>query len=84
MVLKGGMQVGHGRVPRIPRVGKETQIGNFQLFHKFTLFLQRRHGGRLPVRCVNEHEAEKQEVDGHEATKQRGLSRGHWVNRAPL
>ena len=51
VVLKGGMQVGHGKVPRIARIGKEAQVGNLELFDEFTLFLERRQCGRLPVRA---------------------------------
>ena len=56
MVLERGMEVGHGRVPGIARLGKETEIGELQTGYQFTV--GRHHTGIVPapLPCVEKEQ----------------------------
>jgi len=44
MVLKGRMEIGHGRVPGIARLGEEAEVGKLETLDQFRIGRERRRG----------------------------------------
>lgn len=44
MVLEGRMEIGHGRVPGIARLGEEAEIGDLEILDHFRICGKRRCG----------------------------------------
>ena len=74
MVLKRGMEISHGRVPRITGLGEEAEIRKKQLRHQFSAtVLDCQRFSRL--RKGMEHEKRKQQdIHGGKSQKKGGLA----------
>jgi hypothetical protein len=66
MVLKGGMEIGHGGVPGIASLGKEAEIGKLEALDQFRIGRELSFGAYLALSGMQQENCKQQDVYRYE------------------